>query len=282
MLNISPALKDELLKGTFCSLVRITTEQGVVFGYTDYPVELTYQSTKFEPTPSLQRLRSYQTTESQSNNQRVELVQLGDFSESELLGGMFDNAVVEVMRVVPSRLDLGHILLTKEGIAAAKWDAQTLEFNVLDLFRSLQKQIGTQNSPYCRHTFGDSFSPAKKGACTLNTSSFTYNVTVTSIVKQKMQFTINSSRPDMWFANGVVTWTMGYNAGASGTIKSDKTVGNVHTLTMFIPTTFNITVGDTIKVVVGCDGSFGTCNSKFANGRNFGGNPLLNPGVNQR
>lgn len=282
MLTIPTALKDELMKGTFCSLIRITTEQGAQYGYTDYPVELTYDGTEFIPSPSLSRLRSYQTTASQSNNQKVELVQLGDFTEDELLNGLFDNATVEVMRVVPKRLDLGHVLLSKEGIAASKWDENTLQFDVLDLFRGLNKQIATQNSPYCRHTFGDQFSESKKGACTLNAASFTYTVTVTSVVKQKMQFTFTSGQPNMWFANGVVTWQLGFNAGAETTIKSDTVVGSTHTVTLFVPTTFNINVGDQLKIVVGCDGTFETCNGKFSNGRNFGGNPLLNPGVNQR
>lgn len=282
MLTISTELKDEFMKGTFCTLIRITTEAGAVYGYTDYAVQLTYLGTTFDPAPSLTRLRNYQTTADQSNNQKLEIVQVGDFSEEELLSGLFDNAVVEIMRVVPKRLDLGHLLMSKEAIAASSWNENTLSFNVLDMFRGLNEQVGTQNSPYCRHQFGDQFNESKKGACTLNAASFTTAVTVASIVKNKITFTFNSARPANWFANGVLKWTFGFNAGADDTIKSDTVVGSVHTVTLFVPTTFNIAVGDQANIVVGCDGTFETCNGKFSNGRNFGGNPLLNPGVTQR
>lgn len=282
MQNISPALKAEIMKGTFCSLVRISTELGAVYGYTDYPTPLTYSGTVYEPSPSLARLRNYQTTSTSSNSQKVELVRVGEFTDEELMSGLFDSAVVTVMRVVPTRLDLGHYLINEEAISATKWSENTLSFDILDFFRGLNGTIGTQNSPYCRHTFGDQFSESKKGACTLNVASYTYNLTVTSVVKQRMQFTVSSALPSGRLANGNFTWTLGHNAGGKDTIKSDTAVGGVHTITLFIPSTFVITVGDTLTVVVGCDGTFETCNATFNNGRNFGGNPLLNPGVTLR
>lgn len=282
MIPISEELKAEFEEGTFCTLVRITTELGRVFGYTDYAVQLTYDGTVFAPGPDLVRLRNYQTSSSQSNNQKVQLVRLGDFTEDELESGMFDNAVVEVMRVVPMKLNLGHFLISKENIAATKWDELSLNFDILDMFRGLNVTVGTQNSPTCRHTFGDSFSPAKMGACTLNATNFTYNLTVTSINKAKMEFVVTSTVASGWFSNGNILWTLGNNAGGENTIKTHKVVAGAHTITLFIPQTFNISVGDQLKVVVGCDGTFDTCNSKFNNGRNFGGNPLLNPGVTQR
>lgn len=282
MITISPALKDEFEKGTFCTLVRITTELGKVFGYTDYAVQLSYLSTTFLPAPDLIRLRNYQTSTAQSNNQKVQVVRVGDFSESEIQSGMFDNAVVEVMRVVPTRLDLGHFLISKENIAATKWDENSLNFNVLDIFRGLSTTIGTQNSPTCRHTFGDQFSPSKMGACTLNANSFTYNFTVTSVVKNKLEFTVASSLADGWLSAGALTWIFGNNASGQDTIKTHKIVGGVHHIILYVPTTFDIKVGDTCKVIVGCDRTFATCQSKFNNGKNFGGNPLLNPGVTMR
>lgn len=282
MITISPALKDEFDKGTFCTLIRITTELGQVFGYTDYATQLNYSSTVFEPAPDLIRLRNFQTASSQSNNQKVQIVRVGEFTEEELQSGMFDNAIVEVMRVVPQRLDLGHFLISKENIAATKWDELSLNFDILDIFRGLSATIGTQNSPTCRHTFGDSFSPAKAGACGLNANDFTYNFTVTSVVKNKMEFTVTSTLADGWLSNGELTWLFGNNASGKDTVKTHKIVGGVHHIVLFVPTTFDINIGDTMKIVVGCDGSFDTCQTKFNNGRKFGGNPLLNPGVTMR
>lgn len=282
MITISPPLKAAIMEGTFCTLVRITADLGQVFGYTDYPVPLTYDGTIFEPAPSLARLRNFQTSSTASNSQKVEIVRLGDFTEEELQSGIFDNAIVEVMRVVPSRLDLGHFLISRENIAATKWDENSLNFDVLDIFRGLNTTIGTENSPYCRHQFGDQISPAKKGACKLNAAAFTYNFTVATVQKSKMVFTINSSLAANWLSNGALTWVFGNNASGETSIKSHEIINGVHTITLFVPTTFAIQPGDTFKVVVGCDGTFQTCNSKFNNGRNFGGNPILNPGVTQR
>lgn len=282
MINISPALKEEFMKGTFCTLVLITTELGAKYGYTDYATQINFGGNVFVPAPSLERLRSYQTTTASSNSSKVELVRLGEFSEKELLSGVFDSAKVKVSRVVPKRLDLGEFVISEESIAATKWDENTLNFDVLDFFRGLNGTVGTQNSPYCRHTFGDQFSESKKGACTLNANNFKYNLTVTEVLKSKMQFVVTSDRPSGWFSNGSIQWTFGFNAGGKDTIKTHAIENGKHVITLFIPVTFNIQVGDVMTVTVGCDGTFETCNSKFSNGRNFGGNPLLNPGVTQR
>lgn len=49
---------------------------------------------------------------------------------------------------------------------------------------------------------------------------------------------------------------------------------NARSITLLKPTPFPILVGDSGLVRVGCDGLYGTCVDKFANGVNFGGSPL--------
>lgn len=281
MIPISNELKQAFEQGIFCVLIRITTKLGQVFGYTDYAMQLEYDGTMFVPGPDMIRMRNYQTSASSSNSQKVKLVRLGDFTSEELESGLFDDATVEVMRVVPQSLHLGHFVVSHENISAAKWDDNVLEFDVLDMFRGMTETIGTDNSPNCRHTFGDTFSPAKAGACTLNANDYTSSLVVTQ-VNSRLEFEVNSDKAAGWFANGNIVWTLGYNSSGENTIKSHVVEDGRHKLTLFIPETFNISVGDQLKVVVGCDGTFDTCNGKFANGRHFGGNPILNPGITQR
>jgi uncharacterized phage protein (TIGR02218 family) len=60
---------------------------------------------------------------------------------------------------------------------------------------------------------------------------------------------------------GHVSPILNYRAGTRG-------------VTLLRPTPFPVLVGDSGIIRVGCDGLYGTCVDKFANGVNFGGSPL--------
>jgi uncharacterized phage protein (TIGR02218 family) len=49
-------------------------------------------------------------------------------------------------------------------------------------------------------------------------------------------------------------------------------------VTLFLPTSFPIAVGDTFSISAGCDKSKDTCQAKFANIANFRGFPFV-PGL---
>ena len=80
-----------------------------------------------------------------------------------------------------------------------------------------------------------------------------------------------------WFAYGSLVWTTGVNAGLSAELSGSQSAeDDVIKLWQAMPEL--PTPGDQFVLTAGCDKSFGTCRSKFANGLNFRGCPHM-PGT---
>jgi uncharacterized phage protein (TIGR02218 family) len=77
-----------------------------------------------------------------------------------------------------------------------------------------------------------------------------------------------------FFTYGLVTWLTGANAG----YQMDVRQFSPGTVTLALPMTYPIAVGDTFTIVAGCDKTAATCKSRFANLLNFRGEPFI-PGT---
>ena len=74
-----------------------------------------------------------------------------------------------------------------------------------------------------------------------------------------------------YFTYGKVTWLTGGNAG----YKMDVRKFSPGLVTLALPMTHDITVGDTFSIVAGCDDTLTTCKTRYNNFVNFRGEPYL-------
>lgn len=74
-----------------------------------------------------------------------------------------------------------------------------------------------------------------------------------------------------WYAQGVIAFTSGANAGSRRVIESN----NGGSLTLRVPLAFAPSAGDTFSISPGCDHSMAACNTKFNNLIHFGGEPYV-------
>jgi uncharacterized phage protein (TIGR02218 family) len=81
------------------------------------------------------------------------------------------------------------------------------------------------------------------------------------------------AQPAGYFTQGVVTCTIGNNAGLSQTVKLHAS----GSLTLDNPFLLPVATGDTFSVIVGCDHSQTACLVKFANLINYGGTDYVPP-----
>lgn len=79
-----------------------------------------------------------------------------------------------------------------------------------------------------------------------------------------------------YFDFGIVTWRTGANEGLSMEVKA-FVPGQV---TLALPMSYEIQIGDTFDITAGCDKSLTTCRDKFHNVVNFRGEPYL-PGTDK-
>jgi uncharacterized phage protein (TIGR02218 family) len=109
------------------------------------------------------------------------------------------------------------------------------------------------------------------GGCGLNKASFTVSGTVTGAGYPT--FTASGlTQPNGYFAQGVVTFNTGLNAGLSRTVKRHSSGGLITPYTFpHIPQ-----VGDTFSIYPGCDKTTGSqgC-AKFSNIAKFRGFPYV-------
>lgn len=77
-----------------------------------------------------------------------------------------------------------------------------------------------------------------------------------------------------YFTYGLVTWLTGANAG----YRMDVRQFSPGVVTLALPMTYPIAVGDTYSIVAGCDKTAATCKARYANLVNFRGEPFI-PGT---
>ena len=91
------------------------------------------------------------------------------------------------------------------------------------------------------------------------------------------RFTVSGleAETDGLFQGGLLTWQSGANAPLKMEIKRHLNDGLSVALELALRMADTIEVGDTFQIQAGCDKSFATCRSRFANGNNFGGFPHM-------
>lgn len=106
----------------------------------------------------------------------------------------------------------------------------------------------------------------------------TKQLTVTSVTDNLTFLDSARTEANGYFDGGLCTWLTGDNAGYSMDIKT-YTLATV-TIVLWEPMPFDIQIGDTATITVGCDKTIGTCKDTFDNIINFRAHPHV-PGVQQ-
>ena len=125
----------------------------------------------------------------------------------------------------------------------------------------LNQPVGRMYLRECDRVFGDA-------KCGVDVDDPTYSADVTLLAatgKRMFAFDGLSGFLDGWFANGVIRWA----SGTVSLIKAD--VGG----TLEVWEEVEVAVGDTARVISGCDKQAETCRTKFGNFLNFRGFPLI-------
>lgn len=133
-------------------------------------------------------------------------------------------------------------------------------------------ELLTQNFPrnvyqaVCSHTVYDP-------GCGVSKASFTSTGTVASSpAPTRNSVKTSNAQAAGYFAQGVITFTSGANAGLKRTVKSyDPSTG----FTFALPLPVAPVAGDTISVFAGCDKTLATCRAKFSNDGKFRGFPWV-------
>lgn len=277
MRTITPELYAEIQAGTICNIMRIELQNGTVFGYTDHDEVISYGGLNYVPAPGLQKVKMTLTASSEVSNQELASAWV-DAPEEDLKSGKFDSADVVVSWISWANIAAGAFDVFNGKLGEISWTDAGFKADIFSNMKALEQNIGEVFTANCRHVLFSQDGPNTIGACRLVANSFKTTGAVTSIVKNRWSFQTSISQPDDYCSAGRLTFTTGNNAGLSFVVKK-QTGGLVE---LFLPTSFQVQVGDQFEIFAGCDKTIATCKNKFNNVVNFGGFPDIQADVSFR
>jgi len=206
-----------------------------------------------------------------------------DIVLSDVLAGKFADADVTMVLA-----DYSNAANCNSGVFfkgyVDNWKAldNEVSFDVAPLIKKLDQEVGEIIQATCRNSLGDDI-------CGVDLSDYTTTGTVSGVGSDAcMVFACDDSEigtciggnpdTDNFFTMGKVTWNTGDNAGQSMEIPEHNHTGTTHTFYLLTPTRAPISAGDIFTVQAGCDLSWSTCATKFANTSKFNGE-LYCPGM---
>jgi len=256
---------------TVCHCWRLTRRDGWVAGYTDHDRPLKIGATVHAPQTGLSASEARDTLGLAVDTVDVEGVLSSEgISDEDIAAGLYDGATVETF-LVNSRQPEDFVMLRTATIGKITRTDGRFVAELESLAHSLDRPDGRYVSRTCDAELGDA-----RCAFDLDNPEFTGSGTVEA---HEAPSTLAVSGLDAfaagWFANGVLTWTSGVDAGRSERIDEHRKDAVGTTLVLRPDRRTTALPGDTFSVVAGCDKKFATCKAKFANAINFRGFPHL-------
>lgn len=273
MKTINSVLQAELLDGTttLAWCWRISRADGDVYGFTDHDRQLTFDGTTFEPESGLVASEVRSGSDLSVDAQDAEGVLSSDrITETDILDGRWDNAVVEVWRV--NWQDTSQRVLMRRGaIGQIRRGRLAFVAEVRSMAHVLGQTVGRTFQATCDAALGDA-------RCGINLESPTFKGTgsVTDLLRDRAFLASGiGSFADGWFSSGTVEWTSGANDGRLAEIMLHEVSSGIVTVTLLEAPVRSIAADDAFVIRAGCDKRAETCRTKFANMVNFRGFPHI-------
>ncbi|KRW98067.1 DUF2163 domain-containing protein [Paracoccus sp. MKU1] len=273
MKSLSPALQAHLDDGTttLAWCWKITRSDGEVLGFTDHDRVLSFGGTDFEPESGFTASEIRGGAGLAVDSQDAEGVLTSDrITETDIIDGRWDNALVEVWRV-NWRATGQRVLLRRGSIGEMRRGRVAFVAEIRSMAHVLGQTVGRVYQGTCDAALGD-------GRCGIDLNGPTYTGTgaVVDPIRDR-SFTASGlgAFAGGWFAFGFLEWTGGANAGRAAEIMLHEKASGVVTITLLEAPVRPIAGGEGFTIRAGCDKRSATCAAKFSNIVNFRGFPHI-------
>jgi uncharacterized phage protein (TIGR02218 family) len=273
MREIDPILQAALDGGatTLCRCWRLARKDGVVFGFTDHDETLVIGGTAFRARAGLDATALQSGTGlSVDNGQVVGALSDDAITEQDIRAGRFDAAAVEHW-LVDWRNPEQRVLLFSGTLGEIRRTEHSFEAELRGQAEVLNIPVGRAIQRTCDRVLGD----AKCGVDLSDPAYFFASEAAEPGQGAKLVATSAGNVGAGWFAEGLLRWTSGANAGLAGTVSLDRIEGDLRVFFLTEPPPLPVAAGDGFRVTAGCDKRPETCRAKFANFLNFRGFPHI-------
>ena len=275
-----------------CHCWRVTRLDGVEYLFTDHDEEITVSVTGGDPggSPTLSDLltfsplSSFTTTATKKsadysvdNISIIGTIDSSDvpvgFSEEDILAELFSDADIDIWLCCWTDLAAGLMPLKAGTLGTMIFRTTGFEADMRGLAERLQRLVHRVFSLECDAVLGDT----RCGVVLTGSPGFTRAVTV-GVVTDNRTFEVDLAEAENWAQYGLASFIGGANAGLSREIIEHIAAGGspgTARITLLIPMPFDVTAGDTLNVVAGCDKTAAMCLDKFSNIINHRGFPFM-------
>ena len=273
-MKVLPAALDAHLRTgatTLCWCWRLTRRDGVTFGFTDHDVTLTFDGTTFEASAGFTASDIKDSVGLSVDNLEVTgALSSATLTDADLSSGRYDDARVEIFRV--NWQDVAQRVLMRSGsLGEVRRSGSAFAAEVRGLQHYLQQPKGRLFQMTCDADLGDT-------RCKINLALSTYRgtATITSVVSpRRFQVSGLTSFAHDFFSRGLAVFTSGPATGTKIEVKAHSKIGGVMTVELWAEAEGPPVIGNNFTITAGCDKRFETCKTRFANGINFRGFPVM-------
>jgi uncharacterized phage protein (TIGR02218 family) len=267
MKTLPPDLQTHLSSGTttLCWCWKITRRDGVVLGFTDHDVPLSFAGVTYAAASGFTAGEITSSADLSVDNLSVVGALTADsLNEADLAAGLFDAAAIEIWRVNWAAPE-ARVLMRSGTLGEVKRGRCAFEAEVRGLAQALNQPVGQVFAHACDAVLGD----ARCGVFV------TAVMGVVASVIDNRRFTAPLVQASGWFSGGQLTFSSGANQGRTVTVKRQARAAGAATIELWQSLSDPIAVGDRFAPTLGCDHAFETCKTKFHNAINFRGFPHM-------
>ncbi len=272
MLSLSASLQTKLNQRatTFCHCWRVARRDGVIAGFTDHDLDLSFNSVVFHASSGLAASLSEASVGLASGGGEATGALTSDsLTEKDLLNGLYDGASVETWLVDWSHV-VDRVLLDVATIGEVRRGENAFAAELRSNAHLFDQQQGRAFQRNCSADLGDARCKINLAAAGLSSSG-----AVVSYAGGVLNVDISQGFESSFFTGGVLIFTSGANNGAKLSVKTHQQDGVRASLVFWTAPGGVVAPGDTMQIIAGCDKSPATCLGKFNNIINFRGFPHM-------
>lgn len=256
---------------TLCHCWRLERRDGAVSGFTDHDRPLTVGGTLYEPRSGFSASEARDTLGLAVDTVDVEGVLSSDgIADEDVAAGRYDGAHVETL-LVNWRAPDEHAVIRSATIGRTTRSDGRFVAELESPMHRLDRPAGRFVRRDCDAELGD-------GRCGFDIGQPGFSASGTVVSTEAPLVLVADGLAGYeagWFAGGLLTWTVGANAGSAARVAEHRTGGGAVRLILRDPDRRPPEAGDAFTIAAGCDKRFATCKAKFANAGNFRGFPHL-------
>ncbi|MCF6316001.1 MAG: DUF2163 domain-containing protein [Marinosulfonomonas sp.] len=254
---------------TVCRCWAVVRRDGVVFGFTDHDMALSFEGVEFRADTGLTAKALQQTSGlAVDNTEALGALSGSAITEEDIAAGRFDGAEVRAWLVNWADLDQ-RTLQFRGTIGELQRSGGAFQAELRGLSEALNQPQGRVYQKPCTAVLGD-----KGCRFAFDVPGYVAELAVEIVEDARVFRFADMAGFDLrWFEYGRFEVLNGAGVGLVGLVKNDRVMEDHRVIELWESLRADIATGDLVRIEAGCDKRSKTCRLKFNNFLNYRGFP---------